>query len=350
MGRITMAHGAGGEKMQELIRGYVLKHFKYEKTIGAVALEALDDSAVVDDIVFTTDSHTVKPLFFPGGDIGTLSVAGSINDVAVMGARPLALSAAFVIEEGFELDAYERILDSMRRVSADAGVPIVTGDTKVMEHGALDKLIINTSCIGRSDEVSTHNLSVVRKSREFDAEWITDSSLRPGDKLIISGSIADHGIALLSFREGYGFESEVQSDVAPLNKMIRAALSVGGVVAMKDPTRGGLANSLNEFAEKSGAGLLVEEAKIPVKEPVRAASEMLGIDPLEIGNEGKVLIGVVEDNAEHVLETLRATKEGRDAELIGACRADLSGVVMKTLVGGKRIVDLPIADPVPRIC
>ncbi|MEW6069290.1 MAG: AIR synthase-related protein, partial [Candidatus Thermoplasmatota archaeon] len=232
----------------------------------------------------------------------------------------------------------------------NAGVTVIAGDTKVVESGALDKIVINTGGIGIRSKSLTKNIAIVKKYRTFNTKWLLDSNVRSGDKIIISGTIGDHGITILSSREGYGFESEIQSDTAPLNKIIDKILNVGGVVAMKDPTRGGLANALNEFADKSKVGILIEEAKIPIKEAVRTASEFLGIDPLEIGNEGKVVIGVVKERAEEILEVLRKNKEGKDAEIIGEAKKDIRGVVMKTLVGGKRIIERPLGDPVPRIC
>jgi len=350
MKRITLADGAGGEKMMKLIKQYVLKHLNSNAKNIEVPLSALDDSAVVNGIVFTTDSHTVKPLFFPGGDIGSLAVAGTVNDIAVMGVSPCALSSAFVIEEGFPVNDYEKILISMKKTSEYAGVPIVTGDTKVVEKGAIEKLFINTSGIGMRSKTLDENIKEIKRYRRFDEKWIKDSNLRDGDNIIVSGSVGDHGIAILSFREGYGFESEIKSDVKPLNKMIEKILKVGGVVSMKDPTRGGLANTLNEFAEKSNIGIMVEEEKIPIKEGVGSACELLGIDPLEIGNEGKVVIGVVKEKAEDVLKALRKTNEGKDAEIIGEATKKVKGVVLKTVVGGRRIVETLVGDPVPRIC
>lgn len=350
MKRITLADGAGGEKMTRLIKNYVLKHLNSNAKNIEVGLSDLDDSAVVNGIVFTTDSYTVKPLFFPGGDIGSLAVSGTVNDIAVMGASPIALSSAFVIEEGFPVDDYEKILISMKKTSKHADVPIVTGDTKVVEKNAVEKIIINTSGIGMRNKTLDENIIEVRRYRKFDEKWIKDSNLKDGDKIIVSGSVGDHGIAILSFREGYGFESEIKSDVKPLNKMIEKILKVGGIVSMKDPTRGGLANTLNEFAEKSKTGIMVEEEKIPINEGVRSACEMLGIDPLEIGNEGKAVIGVVREKAEDVLKALRKTNEGRNAEIIGEATKKVKGVVLKTVVGGRRIVETPIGDPVPRIC
>ena len=358
-GSIKLEHGAGGEGMRELLK-LVLSYFNFNNVRGKdriqidveVPLNALDDSAVVDGIVFTTDSHTVKPLFFPGGDIGRLAIAGTVNDIAVMGAEPLCLSAAFVIEEGFPISDFERILGSMKETCEEAEVYVVTGDTKVVEKGAVEKIVVNTSAIGKRTDALERNMSEVRKYRELDSNWLVDSNLRDGDKIIVSGYLGDHGVALLSFREGFGFEfdTELKSDITPLNKLIYEILEVGGVVSMKDPTRGGLANTLNEFSEKSNIGILIEEDKIPIRESVLSVCEMLGIDPLEIGNEGKVVMGVVNEKADEVLDALKRTDKGKDAAIIGSATNELKGVVMKTRVGGMRIVETPIGDPVPRIC
>jgi len=348
MAKITMAHGAGGSLMQRLIKERILRHFGNWE--AEVSLAALDDAAVVDGVVFTTDSHTVKPIFFPGGDIGRLAVAGAVNDIASIGGKPLALSVALVIEEGFEEEKLDCILRSMAETAAQAGVGIVTGDTKVVEHGGLSEIVINTSAIGRRHELLDKNLEIARRYREVKENWLLDSNLADGDVIIVSGYIGDHGIAVLSAREGIGFEGNFVSDVMPLNRMVEKVLAVGGVCAAKDATRGGLANLLNEWSEKSGVGIVVEEEKIPVRENVRAACAMLGIDPYEIGNEGKMVFGVVAEKAEEVLEALRETKEGRDAAIIGVARKDVEGVVLKTKVGGLRILQPPIGDPVPRIC
>jgi hydrogenase expression/formation protein HypE len=349
---ITMAHGAGGTIMGELINDVILKELEKikAKVKIEVPLEALDDSSVVGDTVFTTDSYVVKPLFFPGGDIGRLAVSGTINDLSVMGCQPLALSLGFIIEEGFPIEDVERILKSVAETCQEAEVPVVTGDTKVVEAGALDGMVINTSGIGRHWKLLENNIKKVRKSRAFKGKWLRDSNVKPGDKILISGTIGDHGISLLSFREGYGFESKVQSDAAPLNDMIQKALSVGGIVAMKDPTRGGVANALNEWASKSKAGIIVDENKLPFVESVTSACEMLGLDPLTIGNEGKILLAVVPEKADAVLEALRKTPTGKNAEIIGEATREVKGVVMRTLIGGKRIIDMPAGDPIPRIC
>jgi len=345
---VTMAHGAGGSVMQRLIKDYILKYLGGSK--AEVPLEALDDAAVIDDIVLKSDSHAVKPLFFPGGDIGRLAVSGTVNDIAVMGADTIALASGFILEEGFPLSDLERILKSMNETCIESDVHIITGDTKVVEKGSLGGCIINTSGIGKRSETLERNIETLKRYRKFEARWILDSNLRAGDKIILSGTIGDHGVAVLSSREGYGFGSEIKSDVTPLNGMIKHILEIGGIVAMKDPTRGGLSNALNEWSEKSKFGILVREDKIPIHGDVKAACEMLGIDPFDVGNEGKVIIGVVPQKAEEVLEALRETKEGRDAQLIGQATDRFREVVLETIVGGQRIIPPPIGDPVPRIC
>ena len=346
--RITLAHGAGGVVMGKLVKEVILKYFGGWKV--EVPLEALDDAAVVDEIVFTTDSYTVKPVFFPGGDIGRLAVSGTVNDLAVLGAEPVALSAGFIIEEGFPIADLEKILENMRKTCEEAGVMLVTGDTKVLEKGGIDQIVINTSGIGRRSKALDKNLEVVKKYRPIDSHWLLDSNLRSGDKIIVSGTIGDHGLAILSFREGYGFSNKIASDVTPLNKVIRKVLEVGGVVCIKDPTRGGLSNTLNEWCEKSGVGILLYEDKIPIREDVRVACEMLGIDPLEVGNEGKIVLGVIPEKAEEILKALKETKEGKNSQIIGEVTKDFSGVVVETTVGGRRILPPPTGDPVPRIC
>ena len=349
MERIELSHGAGGERMDQLIREYILKYLNAERF--EVGLSDLDDSAVVNGVVFTTDSYTVKPLFFPGGDIGSLSIAGTVNDLAVIGAKPMALSTAFIIEEGFKMKDFESILESMRSTAELAGVCIVTGDTKVVERGNIEGMVINTSGIGVRSKELDENFEVVSQYRKVKNPWLLDSNLREGDKIILSGTIGDHGIALLSSREGYDFDVEIKSDTAPLNKLMERALKVGGIVSAKDPTRGGLSNALNEWAEKSGIGIEVEEESIPVKDGVRSACEMLGIDVYSVGNEGKVILGVVKEKAEEVLEEIRKDPLGRDAQIIGEVKKNYGKkVVLKTRIGGKRILSKPVGDPIPRIC
>lgn len=335
--KISMAHGAGGEMMQSLISEIILGNIKNKKVDGGIGLGELDDGATIPfedhEIVISTDSHTIDPIFFPGGDIGKLSITGTVNDVAVMGAKPLAIANAMVISEGFRGDEFERIIKSMDEACTESGVALVTGDTKVMEQDKLDKIIISTTGIG------------IAKKGQITA----DSALETGNKIILSGSVGDHGISIMSYREGFGFETDLKSDVAPVVEMTEKALEIGGVKSMKDPTRGGIANALNEMASKSGVGMMIYEDKIPVKRQVHAASEMLGIDPYEVANEGKVIIGVEAERAEEILEAVRKTKYGREAQIIGEVTED-KHVIMETLLGGKRILEAPIADPVPRVC
>jgi hydrogenase expression/formation protein HypE len=348
---ITMLHGAGGTVMHDLVKNYIVNYFGGARNVD-VPLEALDDAAVVGDLVLKSDSHAVKPIFFPGGDIGRLAVCGTVNDIAVLGAEPFALACGFILEEGLSFTNFEKILSSMRQACEEAGVSIVTGDTKVVERGSLDGCVVNISGIGRRTTALEKNIRIVKMfKRDFKARWILDSNLKAGDKILLSGTIGDHGLAVLSAQEGLNFGSEILSDVKPLSRLVQRLLGeVGGIVAMKDPTRGGLADALNEFSEKSKIGILVDENCIPIREDVQAACEMLGLDPLEVGNEGKLLIGVIKEKAEDVLKLLRTTKEGREAEIIGEATTDFAGVAMQTVVGGKRIVARPIGDPIPRIC
>ena len=348
--RISLSQGAGGELMDNLIKEKILNHFNYKSKKIEVPLSMLDDAAVVDDIVFSTDSHTVQPIIFPGGDLGSLAVSGTINDVAVMGAKPIALSSGFIIEEGLSADTFEIIVKSMSTYSKKAKVPIVTGDTKVVEKGAIQEFMINTSGIGRRSPNLDKNIREVKSYRTFNKRWLLDSNLKKGDKIILSGNIGEHGIALMSFREGYGFETKIRSDVAPINELMEKALNVGGVISAKDPTRGGLANTVNEFSEKSRIGIIIEENTIPIPQGVKTACDMLGIDPLEIGNEGKIVLGVINEKVEDVLQSLKKHHLGKNAAIIGEVTDKIRGVVLKTTIGGKRILNKPIGDPVPRIC
>ena len=348
MSKVIMNHGAGGELMQEFLSKHITSHFPKMK--AEVPLDSMDDSAVVDDVVFTIDGHTVKPLFFPGGDIGKISVSGTVNDISVMGATPIALACSVIIEEGLDLDVVDKVMDSMGKTAADCGVPIVTGDTKVVEAGAIDQMVMSTSAVGKRSPYLDSNLAKAAEYRKVENRWCTDSSVRPEDAIIVSGYLGDHGVSLLSFREGYGFDADLKSDVAPLNKMIAEGLKTGGIVAMKDPTRGGLANTLNEWCSKSHIGMEINYADIPLRDAVVNGCDLLGIDPLSIGNEGKAVIGVVPEMAEEVLKTLRRTPEGKDAAIIGYATDGPERVVLKTEIGGKRILEAPAGDPVPRIC
>jgi hydrogenase expression/formation protein HypE len=349
--KITMLHGAGGTVMHDLVKNYLVKYFGGIDNAAEVPLEAMDDAAVCGDVVFKSDSHAVKPIFFPGGDIGRLAISGTVNDISALGAQPYALACGLILEEGLHMSDLERILASMRQTCVEADVGIVTGDTKVVEKGSLGGCVMNVSGIGKRTAALESSLQVVRQHRDLAARWALDSNLVAGDKIILSGTIGDHGLAVLSAQQGLTFGSEIRSDVRPLNRMIQSLLGeVGGVVAMKDPTRGGLADALNEWAEKSKVGILINEDKIPIRQDVQTACEMLGLDPLEIGNEGKIIIGVIPEVAEHALEFLKLTSEGRDAQIIGETTAQFRGAAMQTLVGGKRIIARPVGDPVPRIC
>ncbi|MEF8873511.1 MAG: hydrogenase expression/formation protein HypE [Candidatus Thermoplasmatota archaeon] len=342
---VTLAHGAGGKKMEELLSGSIMPWLTNDS--GEIPLSNLDDSSVTEDIVFTTDSHTVKPIFFPGGDIGSLAVSGTINDLLALGGKPLALSLALVIPEGFSIEDVRRLLKSTSQVVEKEGVPVTTGDTKVVEKGDIDEPIFTTSGIAKRHPLLDKNMELAggRNTR-----WLSDNNLNPGDKIIVTGCVGDHGITVLSEREGYGFRGDVRSDVSALTEVMEEALKVGGVASVKDPTRGGLANTLNEWANKSSAGIEIREKDIPINEWVSSASEMLGVDPLEIGNEGKFVMAVHPSKAEEVLSAVRETGDGKEAAVIGEVKEELEGVVLKTEVGGKRILEMPVGDPVPRIC
>ena len=336
--RITMAHGAGGELMDRLLSESILKNFKMDE-VGAVGLSDLDDGASLTvgefEVVVSTDGHTVKPIFFPGGDIGRLAACGTLNDVSVMGTRPVALTSSIIIEEGFLISDLEQILVSMNESCAEVGASLIAGDTKVMEVGALDRIVITTTGLG-----------ITKKEN-----LVRDTGLRVGDKIIISGSVGDHGISLMSFREGFGFDTTLESDVAAVWPMVEAALSAGTVHAMKDPTRGGFAAALNEFARKSGVGVLIREEDVPLRDEVISASEMLGIDPFIVANEGKVVFGVKAEDSEAVLDAVQSTPVGKDARICGEVIEEYQGqVILETSIGGKKIMEMPVGDPVPRVC
>lgn len=330
--KVNLMHGAGGEVMGELLN--VITKFK-NNNAGGIGLESLDDGAVIpvgdQKIVFTTDSHVVHPIFFPGGDIGRIAVSGTANDLAMMGGRPLALSCAMVIEEGFEVADLERIVASMDAALGEVGASIVTGDTKVVERGSLDGIVINTAGVGVANHV------------------VRDNGLQPGDVILSSGTLGDHGLAIMAHREGFDLGEQIMSDVAPLWGMVERALAAGEVHAMKDPTRGGFANAINEMASKARVHVEIDEEALPIRTSVRSAAAMLGIDPLEVANEGKTIMGVPADDAEAVLKALRSHKYGKDAAIIGRV-TEGSGVVMKTKIGGERFIEAPIGDPVPRVC
>lgn len=331
--KVNMMHGAGGAVFSELL-GETLTRYT-NNNAGGIGLESLDDGAVIPlgdiNLVFTTDSHVVKPLFFPGGDIGRIAVSGTVNDLAMMGARPVALSCAMIIEEGFDIEILEKIVASMDAALGECGAAIVTGDTKVLERGAIDGIAINTAGVGVADKP------------------IRDCGLRPGDVIIVSGTIGDHGMAIMTHREGFDLGEQIQSDVAPLWPMVEAALAAGDIHAMKDPTRGGFSNAINEMAEKSGVQVRIKEASLPIRRSVKSASELLGINPLDVANEGKVVMGVAPDDAAAILAAIRSFPQGRDAAIIGVVKEGAS-VILETPIGGERFIEAPIGDPVPRVC
>lgn len=330
--KINLMHGAGGEVMGELLT--ILTRFEHNNA-GGIGLESLDDGAVIPlngmNIVFTTDSHVVRPIFFPGGDIGRISVCGTINDLAMMGGRPIALSCGMVIEEGFESGDLEKIVRSMDSALGECGANLVTGDTKVLEKGALDGIVINTAGIGVADRV------------------IRDNGLRIGDRIMVSGTLGDHGMTIMAERAQLSFGDQLKSDVAPLWGLIEKAMAAGEIHAMKDPTRGGFASAINEMARKSRVSVRISEEALPFKKSVKSAAEMLGIDPLQVANEGKVVMGVPEKDAERVLFALRSHPYGKDAALIGEV-VEGSHVIMETRIGGERFIEPPVGDPVPRVC
>jgi hydrogenase expression/formation protein HypE len=330
---IVMGHGSGGRLTAQLVRDLFLPAFDNP------LLRKLDDQAVLEAgasrIAFTTDSFVVTPLFFPGGDIGELAVNGTVNDLAMSGAAPLGISAAFILEEGLEMDELSRVVASMSRAAAAAGVAIVTGDTKVVNRRSADKLFITTAGIG----LVPPGVS------------ISASNAQPGDAVIVSGTIADHGIAVLAKRESLEIEGEIRSDTQALNRLVEAMLRAGEIHALRDPTRGGLGTSLCEIAGSSGIGVEIDARAVPVRPEVKGACELLGIDPLFVANEGKLVAFVAPASATAVLEAMRATPEGRDAVIIGhAVEAHPGMVVMRTEIGGSRILDVPFSEQLPRIC
>lgn len=336
--RVSMREGGGGPAMRVLIEELFVKGFAEPGNDG-IGLSAMDDGAVlrVGDkwIILTTDSHVIHPIFFPGGDIGKLSICGTVNDLAMMGAvEPLGLTSAIILEEGFPIGDLETIQRSMVEACRIAGTTVVTGDTKVMGRGEIDRIVLNTTGVGIAERV------------------IRDNGLREGDRIIVTGTIGDHGLAIMSLRHSLGLEGELFSDVAPINGLIRAALdsTSDGIVAMKDPTRGGVASALHEMASKSGVGIVVEESALPVTDAVRSSGELLGIDPLHVANEGKALIGVRPEAAETVLAALRDHPLGDQAAIIGTCISQRPGSIIIDTGFGKRLLSEPVGEPLPRIC
>ncbi|MEA1872199.1 MAG: hydrogenase expression/formation protein HypE [Chloroflexota bacterium] len=330
---ILLAHGSGGKLSHELVEK------KFLPFLANPALNKLDDSAIFEAsgrLAFTTDSYVVNPIFFPGGDIGKLAVCGTVNDLAMNGARPLYLSLSAIIEEGFLLSELERIVQSIKKAAEEAEVSIIAGDTKVVNRGQADKLFITTSGVG-----------IISPGVD-----ISGANARSGDKVLLSGTIGDHGIAVMSQREGLRFSMTLESDCAPLNKLVSQMLETSSRIhCMRDPTRGGLATTLTELARQSKVGITVEEAKIPVKEEVKAACELLGLDPIYVANEGKVVAVVDSADADKILARMRKNSYGRDAAIIGEVINEHSGkVIMKTKLGPSRIVDMLSGELLPRIC
>lgn len=338
--QIVLGHGSGGKLSAELIEKVFVSRFRNP------TLERMDDQAVLEiggtRLAFTTDSFVVTPIFFPGGDIGTLAVNGTVNDLAVGGAKPLYLAAAFILEEGLPAADLARVVDSMAAAAANAGVQLVTGDTKVVNRGKGDKVFITTTGIGHID----------RSTR------LSADRARPGDKILLSGTIGDHGITILSQREGLEFEGSLESDCAAMHALIAAMLDeaeaagdLEGVRVMRDPTRGGVATVLNEIAARSRAGMILTEKEIPVRETVRGACEMLGLDPLYVANEGKLVAVVAPQIADRVLRVMQQHPLGQDSRIIGEVVEQPAGMVlMKTAVGGARVVDVLFGEQLPRIC
>jgi len=330
---VLLAHGSGGKLSHELVEK------KFLPFLANPALNKLDDSAVFEAsgrLAFTTDSYVVNPIFFPGGDIGKLAVCGTVNDLAMNGARPLYLSLSAIIEEGFLLSELEQVVQSVKKAAEEAEVSIIAGDTKVVNRGQADKLFITTSGVG-----------IISAGVD-----ISGANARVGDKVLLSGTIGDHGIAIMSQREGLKFSMALESDCAPLSKLVSQMLEVSSNVhCLRDPTRGGLATTLNELAWQSNVGIVVEEAKIPVREEVKAACELLGLDPIYVANEGKMVAVVDPADANKILARMKKNNYGRDAAIIGEVTKEHPGrVVMKTKLGPSRIVDMLSGELLPRIC
>jgi hydrogenase expression/formation protein HypE len=336
--RILMKHGAGGRAMRRLIEECLTQGLVGDLKPGDVGLDAMDDGAAIRIgerwLVISTDSHVVQPIFFPGGDIGRLAVSGTVNDLSMMGATDvLGLTSAVVLEEGFSRDDLVRVQRSIRDTAHEAHAPIVAGDTKVMGRGEIDGIILNTTGVALTDRL------------------VRDSGLQPGDALIVTGNVGDHGFAVMATRHDLKLEGDLASDVAPLNDLIRHVLAAGGgdVVAMKDPTRGGLSSAVHEMAAKAGVTVVLREPAVPVSDAARAASELLGIDPLNVANEGKALIGVRAASVDAVMAALLAHPLGRRAAVIGRVYEGKPSVILDTGVGRRLLVE-PEGEPLPRIC
>jgi len=336
--RVTLKQGGGGRAMRALIERLFIREFAAMPFDG-VGLAAMDDGAAIpfgdEFLVITTDSHVIHPIFFPGGDIGRISVSGTVNDLAMMGVtKLLGITCGVILEEGFPLEDLERIQRSLVDTCIEAGTVVVTGDTKVMGKGEIDGIVINTTGIGLAKRL------------------VRDNGLRPGDRIIVTGTIGDHGLAVMAKRHELQLEGDLRSDVAPINSLIAAALEGAGdaITAMKDPTRGGLSSSLHEMAQKSQVGVILQESAVPLTDAVRSTGEILGIDPLHVANEGKAVIGVRAEHADRLLDILRSHPLGRDAAIIGTCIAERPGSIILDTGFGRRLLAEPEGEPLPRIC
>ena len=340
---IRLAHGAGGV-LQEKIIEFITKNIPFKNVNNGIGVKELDDGATIPldnynkEIVVTADGHTVFPIFFPGGDLGTLSVCGTVNDLIMMGAEPIALTSIIIIEEGFEFEKLGKLVNSMNLKAEEAKIAIIAGDTKVMPRGPLNEIIIATTGIGIKD----------KKIK------ILDNNLKAGDKIILTGSIGDHGTALMASREGLNISSDLKSDISLLleiSNAIQFEINNNLIHAMKDPTRGGIAAALNDWAKKSNVSIWIEEEKVPIKKPVSAICNMLGLDPYNIACEGRALLAVDSRYSENILKKIKSTEIGKDAQTIGEVKSESpKRVLLKTIVGGTRFVDMPLGEPIPRIC
>ena len=337
MTKIDISHGAGGKIMQRLLEDVVIPSFGRRK-IGDIGLDEMDDGATLQidgkNLIVCTDAHTIHPLFFPGGNLGTITACGTINDVSVMGAQPIAMTNTVIVEEGVEIETLQIILKSLNDVIEPLEVAMIAGDTKVMPRGTLDGMVMSTTGIG-----------VVYLDRP-----IADSGVQPGDDIIVTGPIGSHGTTLLAHREGLEFDTDLISDVAPLWNPIRDCLDIGGVHAMKDPTRGGTAVALNELASKSGLEIEIVETETPVKPEVKVLCEILGLNPFNMSNEGMAVMSVSPESSDDILKALRKHKTTQDATIIGKAQDGTPRVIMKTEIGGKKILQIPYGEPVPRVC
>lgn len=340
---IRLAHGGGGSLQSELI-DFIVNGIAQKNVNNGIGVEELDDGATIPlknydkEIVITADGHTVFPLFFPGGDLGKLSICGTVNDILMMGAEPLALSSIYIIEEGFNFDILGKIVKSFNQTAKEVGVAIIAGDTKVMPKTTLNEIIIATSGIGIKDK---------------DIK-ICDNNLKVGDKIIVTGSIGDHGAALMAKREGLNLSTNLESDLAHLKEIylaIKEDIKQNYIHAMKDPTRGGVASALNEWSSKSNVSVWLDEVKIPIKKEVNAVCDILGLDPMQMACEGKALIAVDLNHADIVLQKIKATNLGKEARIIGDVKSEeQKKVFLKTIIGGTRFVDMPLGESIPRIC